>query len=122
MVGAVFDSNIIIDHLKGAPHVTAEFARYDERSISIVSWIEVLAGARPEHEDATRTILASFSIIPLDDVVAERAVALRRSHRIKLPDAIIWASAQITGRLLVTRDAKDFPRNDPGIRIPYKLR
>lgn len=121
MVAAVFDSNIVIDHLKGLPLVTAELARYDDKSISIVTWIEVMSGARLEDEDATRAVLSVFSVVPLDDDVAARAVHLRRVHRMKLPDAIIWASAQITGRILVTRDAKDFPRKDPGIRIPYKL-
>lgn len=121
MVAAVFDANIIIDHLKGLPHATAELARYDSRFISIVTWVEVLAGARAEDEDDTRAVLSVFSIVPLDDEVAARAVYLRRQHRIKLPDAIIWASAQITRQLLVMRDAKDFPRDDPGIRIPYKI-
>ena len=121
MVAAVFDTNILIDHLKGFPHVTAEFARYHEGSISIISRIEVLAGSRPEDESGTRAILDTFRIIPLDETIAARAVHLRRTHRVKLPDAIIWASARILGRLLVTRDAKNFPRNDLGIRIPYKL-
>jgi predicted nucleic acid-binding protein len=51
MVAAVFDTNILIDHMKGVPQVTAEFARYDKRSISIISWIEVLAGSRFPHND-----------------------------------------------------------------------
>ena len=121
MVAAVFDTNIVIDHLKGVPRVTEELARYDSRSISVVTWIEVMAGARPEDESATRAVLSAFSVIPLEDEVAEHAARLRRSHRLKLPDAVIWASARVTGRILVTRDGKDFPRNDPGIRVPYKL-
>lgn len=56
MVAAVLDSNIIIDHLKGHPLVTAELARCDGKSISIVTWIEVMAGARREDEDATRAV------------------------------------------------------------------
>ncbi|MER8370394.1 hypothetical protein NKH70_31295 [Mesorhizobium sp. M0991] len=53
--------------------------------------------------------------------MANRAVALRRAHRIKLPDAVIWATAQTAGRLLVTRNTKDLPPDDPGIRQPYTL-
>jgi predicted nucleic acid-binding protein len=121
MVAALFDTNIVIDHLKGVEHVTSEFARYTQRSISIVTWIEVLSGARPEDDARTRAVLSAFSIVPLDDIISERAVQLRRTHRVKLPDAVIWASAQVLGRLLVTRDAKDFPPGDPSIRIPYRL-
>jgi predicted nucleic acid-binding protein len=39
----------------------------------------------------------------------------------KLPDAIIWASALARHMLLVTRNVKDFPANDPGVRMPYRL-
>jgi predicted nucleic acid-binding protein len=39
----------------------------------------------------------------------------------RLPDAIIWASADVHSMLLVTRNTKDFPADLPGIRIPYML-
>ena len=48
-------------------------------------------------------------------------VALRREHRMRLPDAIIWATAQDLGVLLVTRNSRDFPSKDPGVRIPYPV-
>ena len=36
-------------------------------------------------------------------------------------DAIILATAQVNGAILVTRNSKDFPANMPGIRIPYTV-
>ena len=36
--------------------------------------------------------------------------------------AIVLASAQSTGRILVTRNITDFPAEMPGIRIPYTLK
>ena len=62
-----------------------------------------------------------FIVIGLDDAVAERAVVLRQTYRLKFPDAVIWAAAQTTGRLLVTRNTKDFPADEPGVRAPYQL-
>lgn len=121
MVAALFDSNIVIDHLRGHEKATAEIAKYDRRSISIITWIEVMSGAQTGDEAATSAVLAAFAIVPLEEKIAVRAVELRRVYRMKLPDAVIWASAQTLGRLLVTRDAKNFPKNDPGIRVPYKL-
>ena len=38
-----------------------------------------------------------------------------------LPDAMVLATAQINGSILVTRNTKDFPANLPGIRVPYTL-
>ena len=60
-------------------------------------------------------------VLELDQTVALQAVSLRRDHRLKLPDAIIWAPAQVHAMLLVTRDAKGFPADDPGVRIPYRV-
>ena len=65
--------------------------------------------------------LSTFDIIALDEAIAERAVSLRRNHHIKLPDAIIWATAQVNAMLLVTRNTRDFAVGDPGIRMPYRL-
>ena len=121
MVGGLFDTNILIDYLNAVPPARAELARFDSRAISIVTWMEVMIGAPPELEEATRQFLSSYEIIALDNKVATVAVEIRREHRIKLPDAIIWASAKVTGRLLITRNSKDFPAKDPGIRVPYKL-
>jgi predicted nucleic acid-binding protein len=96
-----------------------EFERYENPSISIVTWMEVLVGVPPHLAAATREFLNALNIIALDDAVAERAVSLRQKHKMKLPNAIIWASADIHSMLLVTRNTKDFPANLPGIRVPY---
>lgn len=121
MVGALFDTNILIDHLNAVPQARDEIARFDDRAISIITWMEVMVGASADLVEPTRQFLDSFEIVALDDTIANRAVALRRVHRIKLPDAVIWATAQTAGRLLVTRNTKDFPPDDPGIREPYAL-
>lgn len=121
MVRALFDTNVLIDHLNGAEPARAELARYRERAISIITWMEVMVGASNELEAVTRRFLNGFDVVAVDQQIAERAVGLRRSHRIKLPDAVIWATAQTRGMLLVTRNTKDFPPGDPGVRAPYKL-
>ena len=121
MVKALFDTNILIDFLNGAEAARDEIARYDEPAISIITWIEVMAGASAANAGPTRAFLSRFEVIDLDEAIADQAVTLRRDHRLKLPDAIIWASARVQGRLLVTRDDKDFPADDPGVRSPYRL-
>jgi hypothetical protein len=121
-VKALFDSNIIIDALKAIPLAFAELERYEDCLISRITWIEILVGADSKaEEEAFRDYLKKFSIRELDSRVGERAVALRRRYRLKIPDAIIWASAEEEGCLLVTRNTKDFPSDSPGIRFPYSL-
>ena len=121
MVKALLDTNILIDYLNAVPQARAEIKKYDRCSISVVSWREVLVGAPRDVENATRAFLDGFAMIALDDRVAERAVSLRRRHGIKLPDAIIWASADVNSLLLVTRNTKDFGDDLPGVRVPYRL-
>jgi predicted nucleic acid-binding protein len=121
VVKALFDTNILIDHLQGIPAARDELARYEDKAISVITWMEVLVGASPATAQTTRRWLDGFLLIGVDGLVAERAVALRKMHRIKLPDAIVWASAQVHAMLLVTRDTRDFPRDDPGIRVPYAV-
>ncbi len=80
-----------------------------------------MIGAPSAHEETTRRFLSGFDVIAIKTDIAEQAVVLRRENRLKLPDAIVWASALFHGALLVTRDTKDFPSDHPMIRVPYKI-
>ena len=120
MVKALLDTCILIDHLNGVPEARDEIARHEAPLISVVTWMEVMVGARPELEPATRAFLAGFAQVPLDRAVAEAAVRLRRDRRIRLPDAIIAASAAVAGAALVTRNTRDFDERDAGVRVPYR--
>ena len=118
---ALFDSNILIDYLNGIAAAKAELARYESPAISVITWIEVLVGAAPAAEAATRGFLSGFEKIEVTDSISEKAVAIRRDLGLRIPDAIILATAQAENLLLVTRNSKDFPSASPGVRIPYRL-
>lgn len=121
-MNAVFDTVILIDYLNSVPEAAREFSYYDRITISMVSWIEVMAGVpTAEKETVAREFLRTFNVREVDEAVAEQAARIRRSSRIRVPDAIIRATALELGELLVTRNTKDFPRDDPGIRIPYTI-
>jgi predicted nucleic acid-binding protein len=78
-------------------------------------------GATPANEADARTLLLNFQLALLTQEVAERAVIIRRGSRMKLPDAIIKATAESDGRVLITRNTRDFPASTPGIHIPYTI-
>jgi predicted nucleic acid-binding protein len=118
---ALFDTNILIDYLNGVEAAKAEVERYERPVISVISWIEVLVGAKAGLEAATRKFLSSFERIELTERIADKAVLIRRAAKISVPDAIILASAQIENLMLVTRNTKDFTADTPGIRVPYRL-
>jgi predicted nucleic acid-binding protein len=66
-------------------------------------------------------LLARFVVLPLDDAAANHAVLIRRERRLKLPDAIILATAVSRNMTLVTRDEKAFGKHNANVRIPYRI-
>jgi predicted nucleic acid-binding protein len=118
----VLDTVILVDALIGVEQAKRELMARRRHWISRITWTEILAGAKPDDESDTEDFLRYFSIIEVSEEIGRRAALIRSQHdSIKLPDAIIWASAQTTGRILVTRNTHDFPARMPGIRVPYTL-
>ncbi|MGE0601870.1 MAG: PIN domain-containing protein [Dehalococcoidia bacterium] len=122
LTAAVADSNIIVDALNGHGSAFETIDGLAECAISRVTWIEVLAGCRTPAEDTVaRQLLSTLTVIEVTPQIAEHAVALRREFRLKLPDALILATARDRDVPLVTRNTRDFPADDPTIRVPYRL-
>ncbi|MDP0501255.1 MAG: type II toxin-antitoxin system VapC family toxin [Verrucomicrobiota bacterium JB022] len=119
---AVFDTNILIDYLNGIESAAQELALYDTRIISAITLIEVLVGVRSmQEEKAVRGFLATFTVRDVSATIAEIAVRLRRDHRLKVPDAIVYATARAEECLLVSRNTKDFDPAWPDVRAPYRV-
>lgn len=117
----VYDADILIDLLNGIEAARKEIKLHADRAVSIINWMEVMVGATPGLEQPARRLLSEFRLIPLTDAIAEQAVLERRQRRIKLPDAIAIATAISEGGVLVTRNIKDFPKNERHVRIPYRI-
>lgn len=117
---AVFDTNILIDYLIGREEAQQEIDRHPRRAISLVTWMELQIGSKSDGEaDVIDMFLREFRVIDITRQVARRAIEIRRRTRVRLPDAITWATAQLESAVLVTRNTKDFPADDAGVRIPY---
>lgn len=126
MSGFAFDANILIDALKGLGQARVEIERATDAGgrawINRMVWVEVLSKETPVGLKAAEFFLSGFGMDEIDRETAERAAALRRQRpRLRSPDALILASAQVHNRILVTRNTKDFPAEMPGIRVPYIL-
>jgi hypothetical protein len=121
-VNELFDTNILIDHLNGVTKATREIHHSQNAAISMITWIEVMTGAKTQSEEVIlRAFLANFQVLPVSSAVAEQAALNRRQKKIKMPDAIILATAEVAGRVLVTRNVKDFPVGTRAVRVPYKV-
>ncbi len=118
---ALFDTNILIDYLNGIESAFKEIEKYSPKLISRITWMEIMVGTDREDRSEVRKFLQKFSICDLSASIAEKALDLRVEMKLKLPDAIIYATAREEGCLFVTRNKKDFNVNLPDIREPYKI-
>jgi predicted nucleic acid-binding protein len=122
VVAALFDTNILIDCLNGYGDARKAIRQYPDRTISVISFVEIVAGAKPSDEAAVRALLRGFDVIHTDDKIAEIAGTFRRSLKLKLPDALIVATAQSSRRTLITRDVR-VVKADHGVSVicPYEI-
>ena len=99
----LLDTNAVIFLLNGSLASPLPKGNY---SISIITEIELLsfAGLSDQEEQKIRDFLSVLDRIPLSDSVRDQAILLRRNNRLKLPDAIIAASALTQQAILLTND------------------
>jgi predicted nucleic acid-binding protein len=105
----LLDSNIVIGIDNGsapALGLLLHNALVDECAISQVTRMEVLGfHALTELEEARIAILlGAVRVILLDEAIEQETIALRRRSRLKLPDAIIVATARVHQLKLLTLD------------------
>ncbi len=122
--GYLLDTNVLVDHLRHHPMVNQFMKTLDEeeKHYSIVTEIEVYAGAREAELPETDLLLSAISRLSLDEPVAKEAVRYlklyAKSHGTDLPDAVIAATAHVHQLILVTWNIKHFPMSDIKVQSP----
>ena len=126
MKGVLLDSVILIDHLNGVTAATAYIASLRQENVPI--WIsgitraEVLVGTKSEYEfGVLGRLLDSFKYASMTEDVADSAARIRKTLKLRLPDALQLAHASHQDLSLATRNTKDFKDKDPRIEVPYTL-
>ena len=117
----LLDTNILIDVLRGEAPALAWLEQQQQPRISVISWIEVLVGCREGESGRVQAWLDTFPRLPLDDAIALESVRLRQRHGLKIPDAIILATARCADLTLATRNSRDFSLAMGGVLHPYQL-
>lgn len=110
--GYLIDSNIIIDFSanlipkKGG--LLLSKCLDEGPTISIITKIELLG-----YHSVTKQVkdmISASSIIGLTDDIVNQTIQLRKQYKIKLPDAIIAATAMTLNFVLLSRNTSDFKK------------
>lgn len=114
-MGYLWDTNIVIYFLQNQFPANAEKlidALLTESSpiISVITEMELLCWKSPQDKDTEvlKSFIDEIQIIELTEQIKYKAVELRKNYIIKLPDAIIAATAIVNDLHLITRNTKDF--------------
>ena len=112
----LYDTNIFIDFFSGTSRIddifNVEFINQNDIIISQINKIELLSHPNITLSDEKKfeIFLNSFRIININTQIEKLTIQLRRKYKLKLPDAIIAATAINENAEIVTRDLKDFSK------------
>lgn len=126
---AILDTNVIVYASKKLINIESILESYDIFYAPIITLMEVYGYNFKNKEELKLidTLFENIEIIDIDLSIAQKAIDYRRNgkKKIKLPDAIILASANAVTANLITDDWDDFEGIDstvPIIKIDnYKL-
>lgn len=102
----ILDSNAIIYLSKGLLAIDDAFPDGEIYAASVVTFMEVMGYPfeSVQEEQLVTALFDQLRIIMIDEQIAKQVIALRKHHKIKLPDAIICATALIHQATLFTND------------------
>ena len=118
---SVVDSNLIIFFSKGKIDLKKLSSKYDKLYVSIITYMEVYAYEFTVQAelDLIDEFFESVEIIEINKEIADQAIIYRKNKtkKIKLPDAIILASAKYANAELLTDDWDDFQNIDSTVKV-----
>lgn len=118
---AILDSNLLIFLSKEMIDRRKLYSKYDEFCVSIITYMEVYAFDFPDktQKDSLDETFANLEILEINQEIADQAIIYRKnkSKKIKLPDAIILATAKYLNADILTDDWDDFQNIDSSVNV-----
>ena len=103
-INFVADTNALIYLLNGNTCMTPYLDK--NLSYSVISEMELLSysGITESEENSIKSLLKECEEVALSAEIKEKTIEIRKKYKTKLPDAIVAASAIISGLPLITAD------------------
>lgn len=118
---AVLDSNLLIFLSQGLIDRKKLRSGRKEFCVSIITYMEVYAFDFPDksQKDVLDEMFGFLEIIEITREIAEQTIIYRKNKikKIKLPDAVILASAKIINGDLITNNHRDFQNVDLSVNV-----
>jgi predicted nucleic acid-binding protein len=122
-MNALLDTELLVDYLSGDGRAAAAMAPCVHRSITAITWVELMRRCPIERREATRAFLRAFERLSISESIADEAARL--SHEkpgLSMARAINWASARTNRLVFLTTDASGVTADDHLVLVPYRSR
>lgn len=125
----IWDTNSVIYYLQQQfPPVAEKFIDNSllesPPCISAITEIELLCWKTASEKDVEvlNNFISDALVIELENPIKRKTADIRKTYKIKLPDAIIAATALVYDLTLITRNTNDF-KNIQGLNVinPYEM-
>ncbi len=121
----LLDSDILVEYLRNRPQAIDYVDTLEGNLlISVITVAELITGARNQVErQSIELFLAALEVIPIDYAIAKQGGLFRQqykqSHGTGLDDALIAATAELTGATLISFNRRHFPMI-ANFQVPYE--
>ena len=114
----LLDSNIVIYLSQRKLSINEVIDDDKQYAISLITYMEILSYnfTNKDEEEFIKQLLSFFTIIDINQEIAEKVITLKKQRKIKLPDAIIVATALYENAVLYTNDKQLHSVEDLNIR------
>ena len=117
----LLDSNVLILASKHLINIEKLVDSFDEFFVSIITYMEIYSYnfSNKKEEELLRELLNNITITPINKEIADLTIEIRKSKtkKIKLPDAIILATAKYLNLTLLTDDWADFEKIESSVLV-----
>ena len=118
----LLDTNFVINYFKGI--FSDDAAKFTDSVINDLTYVSVITrmellssqSLKPKDEEVIKEFIFDSTVFSLEENIITKTILLRRTNKIKLPDAIIAATVIVHNLQLITHNLKDF-KNIPELIV-----
>ena len=116
---ALLDSNVFVYISQKQLDFEKLLEKHDNFYASVISKMEVLGYNfnNQEEKDIVENMFNEIEIINLNEDIVNKVIEIRKKKKIKLPDAIVYATASSNELDLITRNVDDFKNIDNSVKV-----